>query len=151
MDTPEFVPVELAADAAFVALGADAAFEAPPYEVVYLVVEADVEGAPVRFGLALDGATTAPPDDAFAVVATPGAPAHSLVHLSPHPHAGERPRWWPKEREWPGPTPPGHVTPGVHRVTLWARAEGGVARIARAAVRRTTLETQPGTNRVHLR
>lgn len=146
-------PATLGADEAYAPLGVQCSFDAAPYKPVHLLVEADAEGDAgcVRLGLALDGATTAPPHDGdFTIVVAPGTHAHTLVTLMPHPHDPTRPFWLAPDAEWPGPVPVGHVAPGAHRVTLWARAEGGAARLVAASVTEVAIETRPESNAIKL-
>lgn len=125
------------------------AFDAQPLQPVSVVVEADVDGGSVEIGLALDGATTAPPEGTRVVV-TAGVHGHCLVTLLPHPHCAERPFWLRPDADWPGDVPRGHVAPGPHRLALWARSRGGPARVTNVSVVEVAVVAQPGTNRLLL-
>ncbi len=143
-DPVPFAPVDLLPGRAFVPLDATCAFDAAPGQTVYLAVVAAIEGDPgaaVHVGLAIDGATDHRPTNGFVVSATLDdagrGTAEAAVHLLPWTPPTEAPRHWPAadRATWtPPPCPTGHIVAGAHRVALWARAEGGAARVTGALV-----------------
>jgi len=147
-DAPVFTPVELTPDADFVALGCvaefdatfDSDFESHPFALTMLPITVTAEGDPaacVLVGVALDGTTTHAPGAGGAVLQVrPGVPTRTTFHFTRHPVTAARPRFWPDDpaRPWPGAPAAGHLVPGPHRATLWARVVGGSARVVAATL-----------------
>jgi len=152
--TPAFVPVNLAPDGEFVPLGPavefdatfDSEFEAHPFAQTVLRLAAAATGDPgacVLVGVSIEGATAHAPGAGDLVLRVrPGADAtRTTLHFTRHPGTAAPPRFWPADRAWPGDPPAGHLVPGPHRATLWARAVGGSARVVAAILR---AEPRPG-------
>lgn len=90
---------------------------------IRFVIDGDLERSPAIFTLS---------------IACPGmaASGSSLVHLMPWQAPTERPGAWPRDVSWdgPGPVPVGHLAPGRHTMSLWARALGADGRVLRAGI-----------------